>query len=127
MNFKDILNICWNLLGVYLIVASLVIAYDYKHHPEKYVAIDKRPSQQMAEAKEEFYGMAELTIPDWQYNASTIAECKPMQNWMIIFNTWLKPAFWITIILVFVSFGYRHRSFFEKIAEANNSTEEEKN
>jgi len=127
MNFKDFLNICWNLLGAYLIVASVVIAHDYSKHPEKYVAIDKRPQQQLEETKDKYFGQGVVTIPDWQYNASTIAECKPMQNWMDIFNKWLKPAFWLTILLVFVSFGYRHRekivSFLEKAEETNKPEE----
>lgn len=95
----------WNLLFLYAVVGGFLIMYDAEKHPELYYVIESRPQDNLVYEDPNILQSTNTfqVIPEWNYRASTIQECKPMMNLLDKFDRYINPAWSAFIILAVVS------------------------
>ena len=91
---RKVIKWLWNLSLLYVLVFMVVVWQDAKANPELYGLVEERPPP------EELSKLGE----EWQKEASTIAECKPMVNFLDLYNRWIEPLVFFILIMAFVTF-----------------------
>ena len=99
---KKILKIIWNILFIYLICVMVYVWFDAQNNPQYYALVSERPVKDTSTNSNILIGSQDQFIPDWQYEASTMEECKPLVHIMGIYDIAIKPFVWVLLIVILI-------------------------
>ena len=97
---KKIIKIAWNLMFIYLICVMIYVWFDAQNNPQYYAVVSERPVKDTATDSNILIGNQDQFIPQWQYEASTMQECKPLVHIMGIYDILIKPFVWVLLIII---------------------------
>ncbi len=89
---KTINTWAWNIIMIWFIIAAFIVWEDAKTNPQLYGLVEERPTAQEIGPGQE-----------WMLEASTFSECKPVVQYMQVYNKYFKPIIYFMVLMVVFS------------------------